>query len=80
MEAELAAREGEQGKGMLFAIGLMIWTSLVTQMAESACNVGDVSLIAGLGTGNPLQCSCWENPRVRRAWRAIILGVAKSWT
>ena len=33
-----------------------------------ACNVGDLSLIPGLGRspgrghGNPLQCSCLENP------------------
>ena len=35
---------------------------------ESACNVGDLSLIPGLGrslgggNGNPGQCSCLENP------------------
>ena len=35
---------------------------------ESACNAGDLGLIPGLGRspeeghGNPLQCSCLENP------------------
>ena len=36
---------------------------------ESACNAGDTGLKPGLGRsrgeryGNPLQCSCLENPR-----------------
>ena len=34
----------------------------------------------GEGNGNPLQCSCCENPVDRGAWRAIVCGVAKSWT
>ena len=33
----------------------------------------------GLGNGNPLQCSCLENPR-DRDWRATVHGVTKSWT
>ena len=34
----------------------------------------------GEGDGNPLQCSCLENPRDGRAWWAAIYGVAQSWT
>ena len=34
----------------------------------------------GEGNGNPLQCSCLENPTGRRAWWAAIYGVAQSWT
>ena len=34
----------------------------------------------GEGNGNPLQCSCLENPRDRGAWQAAIYGVAQSWT
>ena len=34
----------------------------------------------GEGTGNPLQCSCLENPRDGGAWCAAIYGVAQSWT
>ena len=34
----------------------------------------------GEGNGNPLQCSCLENPRAREAWRAAVYGVAQSWT
>ena len=40
---------------------------------ESACNVGDLDSIPGLGgypaegNGNPLQYSCLENPRGQRS-------------
>ena len=50
------------------------WTSLVAQMVkESACNVGDLGLIPGLGKilggghDNPLQYSCLENPHRQRS-------------
>ena len=34
----------------------------------------------GEGNGNPLQCSCLENPRDGEAWWAAISGVAQSRT
>ena len=34
----------------------------------------------GEGNGNPLQCSCLENPRDRGAWWAAVYGVTQSWT
>ena len=34
----------------------------------------------GEGNGNPLQCSCLENPRDGGTWRAAVYGVAQSWT
>ena len=34
----------------------------------------------GEGNGNPLHCSCLENPRDGGAWWAAIYGVAQSWT
>ena len=34
----------------------------------------------GEGNGNPLQCSCLENPRDREAWWAAGCGVAQSRT
>ena len=34
----------------------------------------------GEGNGNPLQCSCLENPMDAEAWWATVQGVAKSWT
>ena len=36
--------------------------------------------ISGEGNGNPLQCSCLENPRDGGAWWAAIYGVPQSWT
>ena len=48
---------------------------------ESACNIGDLGSIPGLGrssgegNGNPLQYSCLENPMDRRAWRVSVNGV-----
>ena len=52
-------------------------------------NVGDirnVGSVPGLGRspggghGNPLWYSCLENPMDRRAWWAVVHGVAKDWT
>ena len=49
-------------------------------------NAGDVGSIPGWGGspggghGNPLWYSCLGNPMDRRAWRATVHGVAKSWT
>ena len=49
-------------------------------------NPGDMGSIPGTGrspgegSGNPLQCSCLENPMDRGAWWATIHGVAKSQT
>ena len=48
---------------------------------ESACNAGDPGSIPGSGRsrgegrGNPLQCSCLENPVDRGAWWATVPGV-----
>ena len=33
----------------------------------------------GEGNGNPLQCSCPENPRDGGAWWAAVYGVTQSW-
>ena len=47
---------------------------------ESTCNVGDLGSIPELGRspggghGNPLQCSCLENPLGRGASQAIVHG------
>ena len=48
---------------------------------ESACNVGDLGLIPGLGrspgegNGCPLQYSCLEISVDREAWQATVHGV-----
>ena len=36
------------------------------------------SLFTGEGNGNPLQCSCLENPRDSGAWWAAVYGVTES--
>ena len=52
----------------------------------SAGDIRDASSIPGWGRspggghGNPLQCSCLENPMDREAWRAAVSGVTKGWT
>ena len=35
---------------------------------------------SGEGNGNPLQYSCLENPMDGATWKAIVHGVAESWT
>ena len=53
---------------------------------ESACNVGDLGSIPGLGrspgerNGNPLQYACLYNPKDKGAWQATVHEVAKSRT
>ena len=50
------------------------------------CRIGSLGLadaiffVAGEGNGNPLQCSCLENPRDRGARWAAVYGVAQSRT
>ena len=39
-----------------------------------------LEITIGEGNGNPLQCSCLENPRDGGAWWAAIYGVAQSQT
>ena len=51
---------------------------------KSKINAGDVGSIPGLGRscweryGNPLQCSCLENPMDRGAWGATVHRVTRS--
>ena len=57
-----------------------------SEVKASACNVGELGSIPGLGrspgegNGNPLQYSCLENPMDRGAWWAAVHRVAKSET
>ena len=39
-----------------------------------------IMVVYGEGNGNPLQCSCLENPRDGAAWWAAVSGVAQSQT
>ena len=59
---------------------------MVKNLPANAGNIGDSSLIPGLGRspggghGNALQCSCLENPMDRGAWWATVHGVPMSQT
>ena len=64
-------------------------SQVVPVVKNLPANAGDlraVGLIPGLGRfpgegqGNPLQCSCLENPMDRGAWRATVHMVTKSRT
>ena len=56
---------------------------------ESACSAGDAGDVGSIPKsgrspggeyGNPLQCSCLENPLDSATWGAIVQRVAKSQT
>ena len=53
---------------------------------KSACNVGDLGSVTGLGrssgerNGNSRQYSVLENSLDRETWRATVHGVTKNWT
>ena len=57
-----------------------------SEVKNPPANAGDVGSIPGSGrspgegNGNSLQYSCLGNLMDRGAWRATVLGVAKSWT
>ena len=60
-------------------VGFSPWSHKESDMTERLHF--DFSLsCTGEGNGNPLQCSCLENPRDRGAWWAAVYGVAQSWT
>ena len=59
---------------------------MVKNLPANAGDARDAGLIPGSGRSpgrgheNPHHCSCLENPVDRGAWRAVVLGVAESWT
>ena len=63
---------------------LMISISL--NPPANAGDIRDAGFILGLGRspggrhGNPLQCSCLENPMDRGVWWVTVHGVTKNWT
>ena len=58
------------------------WWAAVRGVAQSWTRLKQLSMHAsiGEGNGNPLQCSCLENPRDGGAWWAAVCGVAQSRT
>ena len=59
---------------------------MVKNPPDNARDTGDVGLVSGsgrspgVGNGDPLQCSCLENPKDDGAWWATVYGVAQSRT
>ena len=57
---------------------------VVKNPPANAGDIRDVGLIPGLGRplggghGNPLQCSCLENPHGQRSWCPMVHWVARS--
>ena len=72
-------------ESMCIMVGLPSWLSSKESAgnAGDAGDAGDADLIPGWGrspgggNGNPLQCSCLENPMDREAWRAAVHGVTR---
>ena len=48
-------------------------------MQVNAGSIPGMGRLPGEGNGNPLQCSCLENPMDRGAWCVIVRRVANSW-
>ena len=60
-------------------VGCSPWGRQESDMTERLHFHFSLSCI-GEGNGNPLQCSCLENPRDRGAWWAAVYGFAQSRT
>ena len=60
-------------------VGCSPWSREESDMTEQLHFHFSLSCI-GVGNGNPLQCSCLENPRDGGAWWAAVYGVAQSRT
>ena len=74
---------GNESKGQ--KVGLPWWLSS-KEFTGNAGAARDAGLIPGSGRspggghGNPLQCSCLENPMDRGAWQTTVHRITKSWT
>ena len=60
-------------------VGCRLWGRTESDRTERLHFYFSLSCIGG-GNGNPLQCSCLENPRDRGALWAAVYGVTQSWT
>ena len=65
--------------GQRSLVGYNSWGREESDMTERLHFHFSLSCI-GEGNGNPLQCSCLENPRDRGSWWAAVYGVAQGWT
>ena len=65
--------------GQRSLVGCSPWGRWESDMTERLHFQFSLSYI-GEGNGNPLLCSCLENPRDGGSWWASVYGVAQSWT
>ena len=65
--------------GQRSLVGCRLWGRTESDTTERLPFHFSLSRI-GEGNGNPLQCSCLENPRDGGAWWAAVYGVAQSRT
>ena len=68
-----------ESQGWRSLVGCRLWGCTESDMTEQLHFHVSLSCI-GEGNGNPLQCSCLENPRDGGAWWAAVYGVAQSRT
>ena len=65
--------------GQRSLVGCSPWGREESDMTERLHFHFSLSCI-GEGNGNPLRCSCLENPRDGGAWWAAVCGITQSWT
>ena len=70
------------GETMETVRDFIFWGSKITADGDCSHEIKRCLLLGciGEGNGNPLQCSCLENPRDGGAWWAAVYGVAHSRT
>ena len=69
----------EKSHGWRSLVGCSLWGCWGSDMTEWLDFPFSLSCI-GEGNGNPLQCSCLQNPRDGGAWWAAVYGVTQSRT
>ena len=72
--------ELRQDQRASFSYLVLTWSGVFVTFLLSNNMIDSHLPTYGEGNGNPLQCSCLENPRDRGAWWAAISGVTQSRT
>ena len=69
------------GEGRVAILSFKTFLAFINRLLSTASLHFHFSLSCiGEGHGNPLQCSCLENPRDGGAWQGAVYGVAQSQT
>ena len=81
MRVQFLGQEDPLEKEMATYSSILAWGIIWREEPGGLQSMGKPkNLSPGEGNGNPLQCSCLENPRDGGAWWAAIYGVTQSWT